>query len=166
MKKILYLFLGFSLLTILLLQVDFQSVKGNGGCPFCPGVILERQLFLREGTALGILTHKPAVPGHVLIIPERHVERFEDLTAGEMADIQRAIQKIHRFLGTGDYLLLQKSGRSVGQSVPHLHFHYIPAGRFLALRFLLAPWLKPLTAGEMEKVKEVIGQAGLRPETP
>jgi diadenosine tetraphosphate (Ap4A) HIT family hydrolase len=44
--------------------------------------------------------------------------------------ICRVIKKVDRAVtevyGTCSYLLLQKNGVEVGQSVPHVHVHYIP----------------------------------------
>ena len=55
--------------------------------------------------------------------------------------------------GTSPYLLIQKNGREVGQSVPHLHFHYIPrkggdnsSMKFILLKLFMAPFQKPLAA--------------------
>lgn len=64
------------------------------------------------------------------MIPKRHVERFEDLTEAESIEMTLFIQKLHKAVskvqGSDDYLLLQKNGKSIGQSVPHVHIHYIP----------------------------------------
>lgn len=153
MKKIVLFFICFGLLAFLGAQVDFQRSR-KAGCPFCQADILEKQLFYRGDGALGILTYKPAVPGHVLIIPERHVERFEELSEKEIAALGAAIKKVdlavRKTFGNTDYLLLQKNGKGAGQSVPHVHFHYIPAAKFLTPRFFLSPWLKPLSDEELK----------------
>ncbi len=74
--------------------------------------------------------HKPVFPGHCLIIPNRHVERYEDLTAEERARIAEITLKVDRVVRrvfkTSAYLLTQKNGKEVGQAVPHVHMHYIP----------------------------------------
>ena len=127
-------------------------------CPFCQPDVIDKQAFYRGIEVLGIATHKPAVEGHVLIIPERHVVRFEDLTPSEFSEMGEAIKKVNeavrRLCGTTGYLLLQKNGGEAGQSVPHVHFHYIPCSKgaskaLLALKILLAPWSKPLSAEQM-----------------
>lgn len=127
-------------------------------CPFCEEKILERQAFYRGDEALALLTHQPAVPGHVLIIPKRHVERFEQLTHSEIAEMGQLIKKvdavIRRVHQTTGHLLVQKNGREAGQSVPHVHFHYLPCSQgdsqlLLAIRFLTSHWFHPLTPDEM-----------------
>ena len=147
----------FLLLLLLLGKLDF-SHKKQKTCPFCDQKVLENQVFYEGEQSFGALTYKPAVEGHVLIIPRRHIERFEELTEEEMLDIKKTIQRVDftlkKRIHTEDYLLLQKNGRKVGQSVPHLHFHYIPESRFLALKFLISPWLRPLGEEKLLKLKE------------
>lgn len=156
MKKLLVISLTLSAFFLISLQIDYQRVR-TSGCAFCQQNILDAQVFFRGEKVLGLITHKPAVPGHVLIVLERHVERFEDLTAEEIAAIQGAIQKIdvaaRNLFGHKDYLLLQKNGREAGQSVPHVHFHYLPAAKGLTIGFFVAPWLKPLAPDEMELLR-------------
>ncbi len=163
MKKIAIILLTLSVFAFFFIEIDFQKTA-RFGCAFCQEPVLQKQVFYRREGALGLLTHKPAVSGHVLIIPERHVERFEELSADELASIGEAIKEVdlivRRAFGNTDYLLLQKNGRGVGQSVPHVHFHYLPASRFLAARFLISPWLKPLTADEIDKERlKLLNQA-------
>lgn len=128
-------------------------------CPFCPPQV-EKQLFLEEGSALGICTNRPIYPGHVLIIPKRHVERFEELTNEELVDIGVAIQRVHQaaqeLFGQNDYLLLQKNGKAAGQSVFHVHFHYYPRSEKISTlgflwRFLVAPYRAAKTTAETEE---------------
>ncbi len=155
------LLLTLPLLALALFQIDFQG-KAVAGCPFCDREVLERQVFYRGHGALGVLTHKPAVPGHVLIIPERHVERFEELTPEDLAALQETVKKVdaavRKKYGNTDYLLLQKNGRMAGQTVPHVHFHYLPASRFLALRYLVSPWFKPMSLEELRQANGALSE--------
>jgi len=162
MRKAVFIFLSLGALLILALKIDFQGVKQDG-CPFCRAEILEAQTFYKGPLVLGLLTHKPATPGHVLIIPERHVERFEDLSSEEVAALGVAIQKIDRVVrekfGNKDYILIQKNGKEAGQSVPHVHFHYLPATDFLAAKFLFSAWLKPQSLEEIRLAKEILSES-------
>lgn len=167
MKKIVFIILTVSVFAFAAFWVDFQRFNklerfGKLGCAFCNEEILERQVFYRGNGALGVMTHKPAVPGHVLIIPERHVERFEDLSVEELAAIGETIKKVdaavRKTFGYTDYLLIQKNGKGAGQSVPHVHFHYLPATNFLAIRFLVSPWLKPLSEDELRLLNQALSE--------
>ena len=53
-------------------------------CPFCDPSIIQRQAFYEDDFVVALCTHKPIMSGHCLIIPKRHVERFE-LTSDEEA---------------------------------------------------------------------------------
>ncbi|MBU6384007.1 MAG: HIT family protein [Verrucomicrobia bacterium] len=143
-------------------QLDFQRfmAQKQSGCAFCTANILERQTFYRGDKSLAILTHKPAVEGHVLIIPKRHVERFEELTPEEVAEMGETIKKVdavvRRAFGTKGSVIVQKNGREAGQTVPHVHFHYLPASRGLALNFFLSPWLKPKDSEQLMRLRETL----------
>ena len=147
--------------------IDFTPEK-LAICPFCQSDVRERQLFYRGDEVLGLTTHKPAVKGHVLIIPNRHVERFEELRPSEVVEISAVVQKVDQAVrqvhGTSGYLLIQKNGREAGQSVPHVHFHYLPVKEggsqaLLAFKFFLSPWLPALTGEEMKPEIVVLSDA-------
>jgi len=130
-------------------------------CAFCDPEILANQTFYEDDLVLALYTYKPIMPGHCLIIPKRHVERFEMLTNEEACQICRVIKKVNaaamKAFGTGSYLLLQKNGWEVGQSVPHVHFHYIPrkVGDRYSLFFLIKMYIvnlgSPIDPSEMHE---------------
>ncbi len=161
MKKVLFTLFGAGILILFILKVDLQ--KRVEGCAFCREEIIDRQFFYQKDGILGLVTHKPAALGHVLIIPERHVERFEDLTSSEVVCLAEAIKEIDKAVqksfGNRDYLLLQKNGKEAGQSVPHLHFHYLPAVKYLPIRFFISPWLKPLEEEKLKSLKETLSES-------
>ena len=157
-KKKLVILLGILVLGFSVFVLDLGG--GTNGCPFCKEEVLKAQTFYEGKEVLGLLTHKPALDGHVLIIPKRHVERFEDLTPEESFEISEATKKINSAVryafGYQDYLLIQKNGVRAGQSVPHVHFHYLPGANFLAARFLLSPCFKPLSKEKLKLLKDVL----------
>ena len=135
------------LLTILL---SFQLFA----CPFCNQEVLDTQVFYTGETTLALINYRPTVPGHVMIIPKRHVERFEQLTSEEIADIGDTIKKvdiaIKKIHGNTGYILFQKNGKESGQTVPHLHFHYLPRTEgdshiWFTFRFFISPWETPMS---------------------
>lgn len=139
-------------------QIDIQKKYTKENCPFCNPSVLRTQMIYREPRCLALIDYKPAAEGHVLVIPERHVERFEDLTPEEIVEIHSMIRKIDQaekeIFGTTGYLLLEKNGRESGQSVPHVHFHYLPAKAgdskiWFVVKFFLSSWLKPISLEEI-----------------
>lgn len=135
--------------------------KLAASCAFCTQTIVDAQKFYEDDLVLALYTHKPLFPGHCLIIPKRHVERFEMLSDAEAAQMMHVIKRINtavtQVFGTSAYLLLQKNGYEVGQTVPHVHFHYIPRleGDSSQLKFFIRMiWInanKPISSSEMQE---------------
>lgn len=144
-------------------------VLSEKDCAFCDPEVLQRQTFYQDGLVLALYTHKPILSGHCLIIPKRHVERFENLSKEEELQISEVIKKVNqaamKVFGTSAYLLHQKNGYEVGQTVPHVHFHYVPrqAGDSSSLKFILKVYLAnargPISSTEMQEVVEKMSQA-------
>lgn len=136
----------------------------SGPCAFCNPSVLQRQTFYEDDLVLALYTHKPVFPGHCLIIPKRCVNRFEELTDQEIVQIKHVIDKVDlaatKVFNTCSYLILQKNGVEVGQSVPHVHFHYIPrvAGNSSAVvfmaRMLFFSVMGPISDEEMQETVE------------
>jgi histidine triad (HIT) family protein len=165
-------FLGVVSLTgafFLLTLKNSNDIHSENYCAFCNQGVLDRQKFYEDDLVLGLYTHKPILPGHCLIIPKRHVERFEDLTTAEISQMGQVIKKVHQVIPqifeTSAYLLLQKNGLEVGQTVPHVHFHYIPrkTGEDSVLKFLWQTYIaniqQPISTVEMQNVVERIKKA-------
>ena len=69
-------------------------------------------------------------PGHVIVVPKRHVADFFDMSEAEQAallsllnEAKRIVQK--RFSPDG-YNIGANVGKAAGQSRMHVHFHLIP----------------------------------------
>jgi diadenosine tetraphosphate (Ap4A) HIT family hydrolase len=163
----------FYFLIIICLMTGFyfflSQEHADSDCAFCDTQILNNQTFYEDDLVMALYTHKPILPGHSLIIPKRHVEHFEMLSDEEMMQIGRVIKKVNQaasvVFGTSSYLILQKNGREVGQTVPHVHFHYIPrkAGEISTLTFLIKMYIanaqKPISPAEMQNIVEKMRQA-------
>ncbi len=170
MKKSLALIFVLTALIWAGFQIAPQKFFYRHNCPFCDRSIVESQSVSRENGTVALLNYKPAIEGHVLIIPERHVERFEDLTADELVQIHAMIAKVdqaeRKMCGSTGYFLIQKNGIEAGQSVPHVHFHYFPMSTgssktWVAIRIFIASWLKPLDSAELERQRLEFQRYGL-----
>jgi diadenosine tetraphosphate (Ap4A) HIT family hydrolase len=97
------------------------------------------------------------------------VERFEMLSEEEMVQIARGIKKVNlavmKVFGTCSYLLHQKNGLEVGQSVPHVHFHYIPrkmddtSTMQFFIKMIIANMKPPISHEKMHETVEKLRQA-------
>ena len=54
------------------------------------------QVFLITKHSLALVNLKPIVPGHVLVIPRRVVERYADLSDAECADLALSVRAVGR----------------------------------------------------------------------
>ena len=80
----------------------------------------------------------PQAPIHILIVPRQHIERVATLTDETMhvvGEIHRAAQKIAKQTGVFEkgFRLITNSGPDAGQSVDHLHYHFL-AGQLMSWR--------------------------------
>jgi histidine triad (HIT) family protein len=169
MKKAfkMFLWLVFVLFALFLWILFFSPIKPWALCPFCSSVVLEGQKFYEDEQTIALCTHRPITPGHVLVISKRHVERFEELTDEESLAITKTVKKVHqavsKVFGTDPYLLHEKNGPEVGQSVYHVHFHYVPLKKdqylWTLLPGLIGSQLGP--ALSHEEMKPVINELRL-----
>ena len=78
---------------------------------------------------------KPQAPVHVLIIPRRHIERVNDLSAGDAAlagKLVLAAKQIAQDRGIAEpgYRIVLNCNRDAGQEVFHVHAHLLGGRRF------------------------------------
>ena len=98
----------------------------SSDCLFCRRVDL-----VYQGELTFISQDKyPASPGHLLIIPNRHVPNYFDCTQEEIAElwdnVHRAKQMVDNEYKPDSYNIGINVSKVAGQSVPHTHIHLIP----------------------------------------
>ena len=77
----------------------------------------------------------PKAPIHILIIPKKHFENFQEMDADLMGRMTKFIQEVAKLMGIdkSGYRLITNCGENGGQEVMHLHFHML-SGAKLAWR--------------------------------
>ena len=101
-------------------------------CVFC--AIVERRVSARIVLEMpGVICFLPPaalVAGHTLIVSRTHYHDLMDTPSSLGPAIFEAAQllagRYHGMLRTSGFNLLHASGSSAGQTVPHLHFHFLP----------------------------------------
>ncbi|KAJ7078506.1 diadenosine hydrolase [Mycena epipterygia] len=97
---------------------------------FFSTIEVTRQAFFRSSLSYAIVNLKPIVPGHVLVLPTRHVSRLADLSVPELTSLMSAVQQvgsvIERAYGADGLTVACQDGKAAGQTVPHVHFHILP----------------------------------------
>jgi superfamily II DNA or RNA helicase/diadenosine tetraphosphate (Ap4A) HIT family hydrolase/HKD family nuclease len=97
-------------------------------CPFC-SVDPSRVAFSND-LVIAIWDAFPVNPGHLLIIPRRHIPAWPDLSSAEKSAIWSAIDRgqamISERFGPDDFNVGFNQGAAAGQTVFHFHLHIIP----------------------------------------
>lgn len=104
-------------------------------CVFCG--LLEatdedgERILRREELAFITLAKYPYNPGHLLVLPTRHVGDLEDLTADEHAAISgllaRGVRALRAAAEPHGFNVGLNLGRIAGAGIPeHLHWHVVP----------------------------------------
>ncbi len=97
-------------------------------CPFCH--LEDRKKLFANKLACAFYDSFPVSPGHILIVPFRHVKSFFELTMPERQAIDELILRCRDFLELkyhpDGYNIGVNVNESAGQSVMHVHVHIIP----------------------------------------
>jgi ATP adenylyltransferase len=104
------------------------------GCPFCAmeDQPAEESLVVHRGeTCFAVLNLHPYNPGHMMVLPHRHVAELEDLTTAELTELMTATQQAVRALRevSGPHAFnvgLNLGGVAGGSLSQHLHQHVVP----------------------------------------
>lgn len=102
------------------------------GCIFCrvvSGEVPSRKVFEDEHT-LAFMDVAGDVDGHILVIPQKHVNSILDCDGETLGRLTGTVKKVSGHLvekcGYDGVNLLNAGGEAAGQSVPHFHIHIIP----------------------------------------
>ena len=102
-------------------------------CTFCQIASgeLPSHIVHRDGDVIAFLDRAPLLPGHVLVMPMRHVEALDDMpddllvpVFGAVRRTSIAVQKALRADGS-----FVATNTRISQSVPHLHIHVVPRNK-------------------------------------
>jgi ATP adenylyltransferase len=103
-------------------------------CPFCriPTMGDEAGLVVHRGdAAYVVLNLHPYNPGHLMVVPYRHVGPLEDLTPAEATEVMALTQQAVRAIRAvsrphGFNVGLNLGGVAGGSLADHLHQHVVP----------------------------------------
>jgi histidine triad (HIT) family protein len=101
-------------------------------CIFCKIAKKEVNAYVVQESEnfLSFLDIHPHAPGHTLVIPKDHYERFLDLPENLGEEFIKIVKEstllISKALGTKDFTFGINEGPYAGQAVNHMHFHIMP----------------------------------------
>jgi len=101
-------------------------------CIFC--AIIEgkapAEIVYEDEATVAFMDINPANPGHVLVVPRRHVRDVFDIDEETAAAVMRAAVRVTRAIKAAlqpdGVNLMQASGPAAFQSVFHFHLHVVP----------------------------------------
>ena len=98
----------------------------NKACPFCDVT----ESVIENRFALAVFDTYPVSPGHLLIVPKRHIAEYFELSTEEKHDMWSLVDLGKDFLNAqhspGGYNIGINCGNVAGQTVMHAHIHLIP----------------------------------------
>ena len=106
----------------------------EGDCLFCKIVRgeLPAKVVTRTDGFVVIEDIAPKADVHLLVIPERHLETFRDVSVMGEEEAKRMVEFVAetaKAAGLDEYRLMIFVGAGAGQTVFHLHWHIL-GGRF------------------------------------
>lgn len=115
-------------------RLAYIKEAGADGCPFCriPGLPDDEGLVVARGeTVYAVLNLHPYNPGHLMVLPYRHVAELEELTdaeAGELMTFTRsAVLAMRQVAAPHAFNVGMNLGTVAGGSLAeHLHQHVVP----------------------------------------
>ncbi len=95
-------------------------------CPFCDPA----EVLFENDLALAIYDRYPVSPGHILVVPRRHFSDIFEAGPDELRALAEMTRRVKEFV-YGEYVpdgynIGINRGRTAGQTISHLHIHFIP----------------------------------------
>ncbi len=111
-----------------------EEPEPDDTCPFCriaAGGAQSELVVHRGATCFVVLNLYPYNPGHLMVVPNRHVADYTELTADETAEVaaltQTALRSIRAVSAPQGFNVgLNLGGVTCGSLSQHLHQHVVP----------------------------------------
>jgi len=111
--------------------IRYGRRAGAMPCPFCNPA--PEDIVARNDLCYALYDIHPVTPGHLLVIPFRHVASYFDTTDEEKMALARLIDECRAMtdhnLAPDGYNIGVNVGEAAGQNVMHVHVHFIPRYR-------------------------------------
>jgi len=117
-----------------LAYITSATAEAEQGCPFCriPTLADDDGLVVARGaTVYAVLNLHPYNPGHLMVVPYRHVAGLDELTADETVELmgftRRAVDAVRAASSPHGFNVGLNLGHVAGGSLAdHLHQHVVP----------------------------------------
>jgi len=112
--------------------VESETARAEERCVFCEIAAgrVRASVVAEDARTLTFVDLRQFHPGHVLVVPRRHVHDIRDVdddTARALiVAVARAARAVDRTFPNDGLSVWHSAGEGAGQEVPHLHFHVHP----------------------------------------
>jgi ATP adenylyltransferase len=116
-------------------RVQYIRVQNPTGCIFCDKPKEDKDpqnLILYRGKCNFVIMNAfPYNPGHLMVVPYRHIGKLEDMTAEERNDhyetVSRAVGVLRETCKSDNFNVGMNLGRVAGAGIAnHIHTHIVP----------------------------------------
>ncbi len=116
-------------------RMEYILQPKSKGCFLCEGFTDDQdrdRLILRRGTHCAIMMNRyPYNNGHLMVAPLRHIDRLEELTDSESAELmhftQASIRVLRQYMKPDGFNVGLNLGEAAGAGLKeHLHQHIVP----------------------------------------
>jgi ATP adenylyltransferase len=116
-------------------RVSYIREPSPHGCIFCDkskeDKDAENLILFRGRLNFVIMNAYPYNPGHLMVVPYRHLGQLEDLAAGERTEhselVARSVAALKSASGAESFNLGMNLGRAAGAGIAdHIHTHIVP----------------------------------------
>lgn len=116
-------------------RVPYIRLQKPQGCIFCgkPGENNDAANYIlyRGDLNFIIMNLFPYNPGHLMVVPYRHIGKLEDMTAGERNEhyelVSRSVGVLRNVAGSESFNIGMNLGRVAGAGIDdHIHTHIVP----------------------------------------
>jgi histidine triad (HIT) family protein len=104
--------------------------KKHENCLFC-SIARDGAYVHKAKGFVAINDINPQAPVHILVLPERHVDTFREISEFDAKETKRMVEFVAETaekVGLTDYRVLVNVGASAGQTIFHLHWHILGGG--------------------------------------
>jgi ATP adenylyltransferase len=116
-------------------RIDYIRQEKPCGCIFCDkpkqNKDADNLILYRGKMNFVIMNLFPYNPGHLMVVPYRHLDRLEDLPADERNEhyeiVSRSLAIMRKVSGTENFNIGMNLGRVAGAGIDdHIHTHIVP----------------------------------------
>jgi len=116
-------------------RIQYIRQVDNPGCIFCEkpkeDKDAENGILYRGKLNFVIMNAYPYNPGHLMVVPYRHIGKLEDMTDDERSEhyqiVSRAVAVLRAETQTENYNIGMNLGRVAGAGIAdHIHTHIVP----------------------------------------